>query len=83
MRLFIFMLLGAALCVAPAHAAASDSAGGPPKDVVTKVPEIDKPEARKEAKGRPDDLVSCKQDAVRMHGPERSRFMTKCLSKRD
>ncbi|HEX2829823.1 MAG TPA: hypothetical protein VHP37_25980 [Burkholderiales bacterium] len=87
-------LLLAALAAPPALAAdrardGSDAASSDDIEHTAKQEKrVDEPEKRSEEQEKRaverigDDLASCKRDADGMRGPERSRFMTKCLRER-
>jgi hypothetical protein len=78
--IIIAAILGIAVCAGAAHAASAQDAAK--SDHAAPTVERDKP-AGKKAEKPWSDVTSCRRDAVKLHGPERARFMTQCIRKRD
>lgn len=79
MRPLTIALLAALLAASPLHAASKDAdsqSSRSEQQSKKPPPRADKPAATK------DDLKECKEQAHGLQGPERSRFMTKCLKER-
>lgn len=62
-----------ALSLGAAHAASNDEKAVTPKAE----------EAQPKAEKKTMDTDTCRRDAKGMHGPDRARFMTDCIRKRD
>ena len=69
-------LIAAALAFGPAHASTEDEKPSSPQSEKS---EQTQPKGEKKVM----DTDSCRRDAKGLHGPERARFMTECLKKRD
>ena len=82
-RRMLVALALAAVALPPALAANADGDAGKPADArsAEDADRGDKADKRDTARNG-DDLDSCKRDADGMRGPQRSRFMTRCLKER-
>jgi len=65
-----------ALAFVPAHAASDDAKSDRAKDKAAERSDAPKKETVRQ------DFASCRRDARDLEGPERARFMTKCLHDR-
>ena len=73
-------IFGASLCLNPAQAV---EGGGEQAERESEKAAAEREKAPKKDERRPNDLASCKRDATDLHGPERARFMTECLRRRE